>query len=73
MSIELDEAEESLAILKDTYRFLVEEVGAGGGLTLETTGKWAQDVAQTREMIDMQQAYVDSLKARAAAEKGDSQ
>lgn len=59
---ELTEAEESLAILVETERFLIEEVGGGGTLTLGNTGQWAEDVARTREMIVDQRAAVERLK-----------
>ena len=59
---ELAEAEESLAILEETERFLIEEIGGGGKLTLATTGQWAEDVARTRELIANQRAYVEQIK-----------
>lgn len=60
---ELADAEESLAILEETERFLLEEVGGGGKLTLENTGQWAEDLARTREMIAGQRAAVERLKS----------
>jgi hypothetical protein len=59
---ELAEAEESLAILEATERFLLIEVGGGGKLTLATTGQWVEDLGRTREMIRDQRAAVERLK-----------
>ena len=59
---ELAEAEESLAILEDTERFLLIEVGGSGELTLANTGRWAEDLARTREMIASQRAEVARIK-----------
>jgi hypothetical protein len=59
---ELADAEESLVILEETERFLIEEVGRGGMLTLANTGQWAEDVVRTRELIVDQRAAVERLK-----------
>jgi hypothetical protein len=58
----LDEAEESLVILEELERFLLEEVGGGGELTLATTGQWAESLAWTRELIANQRAAVEQIK-----------
>jgi hypothetical protein len=59
---ELTKAEESLEILEETERFLLEEVGGSGKLTLANTGQWAEELARTREMIASQRAAVKRLK-----------
>jgi hypothetical protein len=59
---ELAEARESLAILEGTERFLIEEVGAGGGLTLENTGRWAEQVRETRRLIASQRAAIAAME-----------
>jgi hypothetical protein len=47
----LDEARESLAILKETERFLLQDIGAGGKLTLSNTGEWAEELVRCRRFI----------------------
>ena len=59
---ELAEAEESLAILEETERFLIEEVGGGGKLTLANTSQWVESLARTRELIADQRAAVERIK-----------
>ena len=60
---ELAEAEEVLAILEETERFLLEEIGGGGNLTLATTGQWAENLAETREFLAEQRAAVERLRS----------
>jgi hypothetical protein len=59
---ELVDAEESLAILEETERFLLEEVGGSGELTLANIGQWAENLARTREMIANQRIAVERLR-----------
>lgn len=59
---DLAEARESLGILEETERFLLEH-GASGKLTLETTGRWADELATCRGMIASQRRVVARLQA----------
>jgi hypothetical protein len=63
-SSELADAEESLKILEDTERFLIEDVGGSGELTLATTGQWADQLARTRELIASQRVAIKQIKKR---------
>lgn len=58
----LDDAKESLAVLEDTERFLLEDVGAGGELTLANSGKWANELATCREMIANQKRAIAAIE-----------
>jgi hypothetical protein len=56
------EASESLAILRELERFLIEEVGGGGGLTLDRVGDWADQVRDVRARIAGLVDYLITLK-----------
>jgi hypothetical protein len=59
----LDDARETLAILEETERFLVRDVGAGGKLTLEDTGRWADELRRCRGYLEAARAEVRRLEA----------
>ena len=51
------DAQESLGILEDTERILL-ELGCSGKLTLENMGQWASELAKCRHMIATQKQAV---------------